>query len=48
MQLRKAAEESREQYRELSKARAALKEEAVDKGNHTLPGTHFYHAALNV
>ena len=48
MQLRKAAEESREQYRELSKVRAALKEEAVDKGNQTLPGTHLLHAALNM
>jgi len=47
MQLKKAAEEAREQYRELSKVRNALKEEAVDKGACMLPSKHYYYACAH-
>ncbi len=43
MQLKKAAAEAREQYRELSKVRNALKEEAVDKGACMLPSKLYHH-----
>ena len=47
MQLKKAAEEAREQYRELLKVRNALKEEAVDKGACMLPSKKIYHACAH-